>query len=298
MERHAARVSVPFLGSASDLTPQRLRSKRYLRLSRDLYVPAETAVDLRTRTSAAVLALPDAVPCLSTAGALQKLPVDDDGIVHLARGGRAARSERTDVRVHRCPVADDERLDLDGLVVTDGPRTYVDLAGRLGLEALVAVGDVVVRRYGVEALQAAVDRRARRPGLPLARHALTLADPGADSPAETRARLRLHAAGFVALRHGVVVRDEDGGWLAEPDLADEQARVAVQHDGVVHLLGDPQQRRQDLQRDELTRQADWQVVVSTALDDRRPHLLVAKVADAYRRASLLRGPNVLPPHLR
>ncbi len=36
--------------------------------------------------------------------------------------------------------------------------------------------------------------------------------------------------------------------------------------------------------------------MATALDDARPDLLVAKVADAYRRAARLSG--VLPPHLR
>jgi hypothetical protein len=146
--------------------------------------------------------------------------------------------------------------------------------------------------------EAAVARRRRRPSLVLARQALPLLDPGAGSPAETRARLRLHAAGLRGLRHGVVVRDAAGGWLAEPDLGDEQARVAVQHDGLVHLVGNARQRRHDLQRDELTRQADWQAVVATALDERRPDLLTAKVTDASRRAARLRGSQVLPPHLR
>jgi hypothetical protein len=45
-------------------------------------------------------------------------------------------------------------------------------------------------------------------------------------------------------------------------------------------------------------QQDWQVVVATAADDRSPHLLVTKVADAYRRAARLHGAHVLPPHLR
>lgn len=290
-------MTSPFLGSSSGLTRQRLRGKGYRRLSRDLYVMGG-AVDLRVRAEAAVLALPGSVPCLSTAAVLQRLPVDDDGLVHLARRRGAPRSERPAVRVHRCPVEPDEQLDLDGLLVTDGPRTFVDLAARLGLEPLVAVGDVVLRRYGAPALQAAVDRRRRRPGLPLARHALTLLDAGSASPAETRARLRLQVAGFTALRHGVVVRDAAGGWLAAPDLADELARVAVQHEGAVHFAGGVERWRRDLQRDELARQADWQVVVATALDDRRPDLLAAKVAGAYRRAARLHGDGVLPAHLR
>ena len=288
----------PFLGSTSGITRQQLRARRYARLSRDLYVLRERELDLTTRTQAAVLAMPDAVPCLFTAALLQRLPVDTHDVVHLARGRDAPRSRRGGVQVHRLAVADDERLDLGGLRVTDGPRTFVDLAAHLGLEQLVAVGDVVARRWGAQALQAAVSRRRKRPGLVLARRALALVDPGADSPAETRARLRLHTAGFAGLRHGVTVTDAHGGWIANPDLADPVARVAVQHDGLVHFTRDVRQRQQDVQRDELSRQEDWQVVVATALDDRRPGLLVAKVADAYRRAARLLGEHVPPSHLR
>ena len=291
-------MSSPFLGSGSGLTPQRLRAKRYVHLSRDVYVLRDHVLDLRSRTAAALLVFPDAVASHRTAALLQGLPVRDDGVIHLARGSSAAHSERSGVRVHRVALDPDELIDVGGLRVTDGPRTYVDLAALLPFEALAAVGDVVLRRYGPERLQAAVDRLRRRRGLVLARAVVPLLDAGSCSPAETRTRLRLHDAGFTALRHGVVVRDHAGGWLAAPDLADELAKVAVQHDGLVHLQGDPERRRKDLQRDEVTRQADWQVVISTAIDDRQPYLLIAKVSDAYRRAGLLLGPQVLPPNLR
>ena len=291
-------MGAPFLGSTSGLTPQRLRARRYLRLSHDLYVLSEDEPDLRTRCSALRLVLPDAVPCLTTAALLQRLPVDDDGVLHPARPAGAPRSRRAGVAVHRLPLDDDEVMDVGGLPVTDGPRTFVDLAARLDLEALVAVGDVVLRRWGAAAVAAAVVRRAGRPGTVVARRAVPLLDGRADSPAETRLRLRLHAAGLTGLQHGVVVRDRDGGWLAAPDLADPVARVAVQHDGAVHLTGDRRRREQDVQRDELVRQHDWQVVVTTARDVRHPHLAVGKVEDAYRRAARLSGPDVLPPHLR
>jgi hypothetical protein len=291
-------VSDPFLGSASALSRQRLRAKKYVRLGRDLYLLSPQPPSLRDRVTAYRLVMPDGIPCLLTSALLLDLPVDDDGRVHLARGRRAARSERDGLKVHRTPVEEDERHDLDGLPVADGPRTFVDLAAHLPLEQLVAVGDVVVRRWGAKALAAAVARRPRRPGLVLARRVLPLLDGRADSAAESRARVRLHDAGFPSLVHGVVVRDEAGGWLAAPDLADEVARVAVQHDGAVHFSSDRRRREQDVQRDELTRQQGWQVVVSTARDDRHPHLLVAKVTDAYRRAARLWGTDVLPPVLR
>ena len=130
------------------------------------------------------------------------------------------------------------------------------------------------------------------------RYAATLLDPGSDSPAETRARLRLHAAGFTALQHKVVVRDIGGGWLGEPDLADPLAKVALQHEGAIHFEKGERQRRKDIDRDEVVREEDWQVVSSTALDDAEPDRLIRKVTSAYQRAAKLWGPGVLPLHLR
>lgn len=87
-------MTSPFQGSASQHTPGELRGPRFTRISRDLYILRDRELDLRTRVGAALLALPDAIPCLSTAALLQKLPVDDDGLVHLARPGDAAWSRR------------------------------------------------------------------------------------------------------------------------------------------------------------------------------------------------------------
>ncbi len=291
-------VTSPFRGSESGLTRQQLRGRGYTRISQDVYVLRDAAVDLRTRIDAAQLVLPGSIPCLTTAALVQKLPVDDDGLVHLARGADAPRSRRQDVKAHRLVVLADELLVVGGLEVTHGPRTLTDLAAGLTLEELVAVGDVVLRRWETAAIAEAVGRCARRPGSVLLRQVVPLLDAGSDSPAETRARLRLHAAGFTELRHKVVVRDVGGGWLGTPDLADEVARVALQHEGLVHFAKGEQQRRKDLDRDEVVRAEDWQVVSSTALDDAQPERLVAKVTAAYLRAAKLWGRQVLPPHLR
>lgn len=291
-------MTSPFLGSESDYARDQLRAKRFDRLSRDVYVLRDRELDLRTRVQAAQLVFPEAPACLFTAAVLLRLPADDDGLVHLARGRSSARSERADVKVHRYAVLDDEVHDLDGIAVTHGPRTFADLAPRLDLEALVAIGDVVARRWSAEEVAEQVRRSRRRPGLARLVRAATLLDPGADSPAETRGRLRLHAAGFTTMRHKVVVRDEHGGWLGEPDLADPVARVAWQHEGEVHFLQGVDRRRKDIDRDEVVREQGWQVVSSTAVDDREPERLIRKVTAAYLRAAQLWGRQVLPPHLR
>ena len=291
-------MTAPFRGSSSRLTRQRLRGKTYVRVTRDVYVLRNRDLDLRTRAEAAHIVFPEATLCLFTAALLLKLPVEDDGLVHLDRGLKASRSERKGIKVHRFGIPSDRIHDLQGLPVSDGPRTFADLASKLDLESLVAVGDVVARRWPMAELRSAVTSHGCRRGAVLLRTALPLLDKGSDSPAETRARLRLHAAGVTSLRHKVVVRDGAGGWLGEPDLADPVAKVALQHEGAIHFQKGEKQRRKDLTRDEVVRQEHWQLVSSTALDDANPDRLLEKVTAAYLRAGRLWGTHVLPPHLR
>lgn len=291
-------MTEPFRGSASDVGRGALRGPSYTRLSRDVFVLRTRDVDLRTRAEAGAVLFPDAIVCLQTAAVLLNLPVDDDGIVHLDRGKNAPRTERAGFRTHRLGIPPERVHDLKGLRVADGPRCFADLSAKLDLEGLVALGDVVARRWKAEEIAAAVADHGTRPGAVLLRDAVPLLDKRSDSPAETRARLRLHAAGFRNMQHGVVITDGAGQWLAEADLADPKARVVLQHEGEVHFLKGVRQRRQDVDRDELTRAQDWEVVVTTALDDARPAQLIAKVTAAYRRAARVRGPAVLPPHLR
>jgi hypothetical protein len=291
-------MTVPFRGSTSAVSKNRLRGPGYTRIGRDLYVVRDADIDLAARVEAARLVFPDGVPCLFTSALLLRLPVDDDWRVHLDRGPAAPRSRRADIKVHRFGIPAEQRHDLQGIPVADGPRTFADLSEHLDLEALVALGDVVARRWKPEDIAAAVERHGRRRGAVLLRQAVPLLDKGADSPAETRARLRLHAAGLVRLRHKVVVRDVGGGWLGEPDLADEAARVGIQHEGAIHFMKGEKQRMKDVGRDEVMRAEDWEIVISTAEDDRRPDKLVAKVTAAYRRQARVLGQEVLPDALR
>lgn len=289
-------MSVPLRGSSSELSKQQLRAKRFSRVTRDVYVEGD--VDLKVHARAVQLVHPEAVMCGLTAALLQNLPVDDDGLVHLCRGQLAPRSERPEWKTHRLDLEPDETFLVQGVLVTTGPRTWTDLASSLDEEALVAMGDVVLRRWGAEALDQAVRRSWGRPGVVRLRELLPRLDAGADSPAESRARIRLQKAGYTELRPGVSIVDEGGQWLASPDLADEHARVAVQHDGETHFSKGPRQRRHDVDRDELSRAVGWEVVVSTATDDLNPDRLLSRVAAAYLRAAQRHGVHVLPAHLR
>lgn len=275
----------PFLGSRTGLTRQQLRSSRYARLHRDVYVLVPTEVTLGIRVDAALAVFPDAVVSHQSAARLLALPVDDDGLVHLTRPHAPAASVRKDVRIHRAALPGTDVITCNGRSITTPERLFLDLSASLSHVELVVLADAVSRRVGVDAVATRVSRARGARGVRRARAALAVADPGSDSPAETRTRLILHASGFTSLRHGRDVGDGDGGWLARPDLADEDAMVAVQYDGLVHLGDDPEQRRRDIDRDELLRQHGWQVVVLTAVDLRHPDRMIAKVRAAYARAS-------------
>ncbi|MCU1693092.1 MAG: hypothetical protein JWM64_2183 [Frankiales bacterium] len=274
----------PFRGSTSGRTKQQLRNRSFRRETRDVYVLAEERPSLALRVRALQLAVPDAVASHVTAAQLQELPVPRDPLIHLTRPAGRPASARPGVRTHRRALCAAAVLDLDGLRVTAPARTWLDLAGQLGRQPLVALGDAVVRRVGHEQLLAEVAAAIGQRGVVRARAALDELDGGADSAAESVARLLLHDAGFRGLRHQVTVRDEHGSWVSRPDLADELARVAVQYDGLVHFERGVERWRADIDRDEQTRAAGWQVVVLTALDLRRPDRAVAKVEAAYRRA--------------
>ncbi len=287
-----------FLGSGSDLTPQRLRGRSFRRLSRDLYVLTSDGDDLPTRVRALQLALPDAVAAGSTAAQLLNLPWPPSDTVTLVRPPGTTRSERAGVTTHRSAVPADEIIEVGDVKVLSPERVFLDLAPGATLESLVALGDVVANRETTLDIPTILARHPRRPGIALARSAASLLDPRSGSPAESRWRLRVHAAGFTALGHGVIVRDEGGGWLAEPDLGDPVACVAVQHDGIVHVKGGVRRRLKDISRDEVTRAAGWEVVISTALDEERPDRFLDRLAAAYLRSAERRGPGILPLHLR
>ncbi len=298
------RMGDPYRGSESPYSRQQLRGSRHVRVSRDLYVPRPDGqppksladLSLGQRIEAGELLVPDLVLCGPTAAAWLRLSgVDDDEKLHVVRPEGSTNSQREGLVVRRMPVRADEVFLARGVRTMTGPRLLADLADTATFEQLVAIGDQVLRRWTREEVQEAVRRAAGRRGVVLLREAVPAMDEGSDSPAETRARLRLHAAGFVGMRHGVVVSDEAGGWLAQPDLADPQARVALQHEGAVHFALGEKQRVHDVHRDTLTVLAGWELVVSTRRDDADPDLLIAKVAHAYRKAALLRGTQMPPP---
>ncbi|WP_029434007.1 type IV toxin-antitoxin system AbiEi family antitoxin domain-containing protein [Blastococcus sp. URHD0036] len=200
----------------------------------------------------------------------------------------------------------------DGEVRTDGPfrltapaRTLVDCAREVCLEdAVVAMDAALLRkRLTTAELVAAATRAARWPGGTRAARAVSLTDGRAESPLETRVRLRVVGAGLPAfdLQREVWA---DGRMIAVADLWFDESAVAVHVDGRVKYTdpwGDPGRVLWDEKRREDTvRRYDVGVVRVTSADltptgwpplEARLRELTSRPGPAHRRFTTVRRPE-------
>ena len=298
-----------------------LRGASFRRSFQGVRVPAHLPDTLEVRCRAAALLLPrGAAFSHATAVALLGLPLSlgetaqqGPGALEPARGAWSPpRATGHDARVplHVTVPARDPRIvgprlagivthvsrlepeetqpRDDGLRTTTPMRTWLDRAATLDLVELVALADAILRRRLVtdHELEQAGRRWAGRPGAALSRRAVTLVEPATDSSMETRLRLLLVLAG---LPRPVANRDvvAHGGWIARPDLAYPELKIAIEYDGDHHRVS-RRQWQSDIGRRRVLEEEGWLVLVFTADDVlRRGDDTVRRVrsALAQRRAA-------------
>jgi hypothetical protein len=177
---------------------------------------------------------PRAVVSHASAAQLWQLPLPRtrEGVLRLTDPDRWRRGDGY-VMV-RAPLHPDERW-LSGRVrITSATRTLVDCAREWPLDDAVVAMDaaVLARRTTVDELRAAANAVHRWPGAARAVRAVALADGRAESPLETRGRLRIIGAGLptpelqVEIHAGGRLVGVVDGWF-------EDAAVAVEFDGRV-----------------------------------------------------------------
>lgn len=177
-------------------------------------------------------------------------------------------------------VAGPDDISGPAVTLTSRVRTLLDLASIVAPDALVMIGDHLVRRprpafegrhephATLEQLREAAARFTGRGAL-RARAAMEQVRMSSDSPAETRLRLAFQRAGLPEPLVNVPARKagrdgEPGLDLGEPDLHWPQWRVAVEHEGPSHL--DAEQLPKDIARAERREGAGWIEVRTTARD--------------------------------
>lgn len=266
-----------------------------VRIAYGVWLPAAVADEPLVRAAALLRRLPPgAVLSGPSAARVHRLwvPAGGEPDVTVPAAGPAAATtgpQRPEVTAHRRALRPDETVVVHGLPATSLPRTWFDLAGALGLADLVAAGDSALRA-GATATQladAASLGRGRR-GVVRARKALPLIDGRSRSRPESVLRVALVTGGLPTPEVNQPVYDEQGGWLAEPDLSYPAARLAVEYQGIHHA--EERTMRRDAARHMDLHRAGWQVLYYTAADV--PGRLDRAVQDV-REALARRAPELL-----
>ena len=137
---------------------------------------------------------------------------------------RRARLERGEIVVRR------------GLPATSALRTVVDLGGRQPLTEGVVAADQFLHAelVTIGELQSYVDDHPGAKGIARLRRVISLAEPKAESPMETRLRMLLVMARLPRPEVQPPIHDVTGRFLGRPDLFYRQQHLAIEYDGGNH----------------------------------------------------------------
>jgi hypothetical protein len=270
---------------------QRVRSGRWHRLSRGVYLISGAPLDWPARQLAAVLAAgPGAVTSHFAAARLWGLPGFTHASVELSVP-RHHRPRHLEVRVHES--TDLDRADVrtrDGIPVTGPARTVLDVGRFVGIQRLTRCAEAA-RRMGLvdrTALLDVVASHARQGRHGIGKLRAVILD-GIDRSEVTDTDMELLVLGLIreaglpepVLHHEVYDGDR---FVAEVDLAYPELMIAIECDGSVHLVEEVRDR--DLHRQNDLVLSGWVVLrFSYERVRRRPDLVVAEVRDAIRGAS-------------
>jgi hypothetical protein len=267
----------PFVGSeaiAGGLLTRSQLATRYTRVFRDVYVNPDTPGTAALRAKAGWLwAKRQGVVAGFSAAALHGSKwVDGTTTVELIHENR---HRLPGLRTRGDRIGEDEVVIVDGIPVTSPTRTALDLGCWYPTTSGVAAIDSLARATDIKAadVELLAQRYPGRRGIARGRLAISLFDPGAQSPKETWLRLVLVQAGLPRPQTQIPVLNEFGSAIAYLDMGWEDVKVAVEYDGDQHR-SDRSQYNWDIRRLERLQHMGWVVIRVVAGD--RP-------ADIFRR---------------
>jgi hypothetical protein len=259
-------VSLPPIYSAATaraagLSRGILRGNGFIRLSYDLVARVDDAIDSIERLRLIATALPrDAAFSHLTAAAILGAPVDSPSRAHVALAPRRVLPQRADLVVHARRLDPADVVTLDGLRLTAGGQTFLDLAALLPPAELVAVGDAFLRlgRTTPAALQERLSRADRVRGVVRARECAEVLSPLSMSRPESVLRYWLLSSELPEPQPQVPVHDRWGREVAHADLGYARWKVALEYEGRQHA--DPEQFGRDVDRCSLMAADGWVVL--------------------------------------
>jgi hypothetical protein len=282
---------VPFRGTDAVarglLTKDMLKSRTWRRLMPDVYVRADAydADDHRMWCAAVALTLRagEAVDRYSAAylWGVNLLTPTAPVTVSVRSSARPWPHPRR--QIVRTILAFEDIAELHGVPLTTPVRTAFDLGRQpCRTSALIALDAMCHRRSVRQAeLTDYAAKRVRWPGGRRLLELLSLVDPRAESPMETRLRLLLSDAGAPPPVPQHEVRNGAGRLIGRVDLAYPQWRIAIEYEGDHHR--ERAQFRRDITRSNALREAGWILLRFTADDVLgNPARVLAQVAAAIR----------------
>jgi hypothetical protein len=284
-------VSEPRLFSASSaraagLSRAKLRGPGFLRLAHDLTVQLDDAIDEREKLRLLATLLPaDAAYSHATAAARFGVPIDAPARAHVALTPRRVLPQRAEFVVHSRLLQPEDVVVHEGLRLTSGAQTFLDLAAELPPHELVAVGDALMRRrhLSTESLQRRLDRARGVRGVVRARDCAPLLSPLAMSRPESVIRYWLLVSDLPEPQPQVPILDRWGREVAHGDLGYAEWRVLLEYEGRQHA--DADQFGRDIDRYTLMAAGGWLVLRFAQQHIEAPWIVV----DRTRRALVSRG---------
>jgi very-short-patch-repair endonuclease len=248
---------------AAGLTPAALRGPRFRRLGHGVYVDAAVATTPLAAARAVLLGYGErAHVSHATAARIHDLPIPVLAEEHVTVARASHRKGRHGACVHVDHNA--EVVLIDGVRVSSGRQTFLDLAGLLELVDLVVVGDALVRAglTTPDALIAFCAASGHRAAASAGR-AAALVRARVDSPMESRLRLLLVFSGLPEPEVNRSVRADNGDPLRRYDLSWPSVKVIVEYDGRQHVER-IDQWESDLDRREAIDDDGWRILVVTS----------------------------------
>lgn len=275
-----------------------VRAGRYA-ASTDLAKMSATRRHLLAAKAAAADLPADAALSHLSAACLHGLPVwkHDLASVQVVRPGSGGGHRRDSLHTRYARLGPDDVELIDGIKVTSGARTIIDLGRSIPFERAVVCADFALRTGLVtpDQLTAAMERARRTLGAGRARQVVAFADGRSESVGESRSRVAMHRAGLPAPQLQVEIRSRYGVILGRSDFLWEEERTVGEFDGEVKygaLLRpgqDPggavfaEKRREDRIRDEGWRVVRWTWPELDAVGTAMERIRLALEAQSRRR---------------
>jgi len=232
---------------------------------------------------------PDAFFMLGTAAQLLRLPLpyrlQPTLPLHVGFPAPTRAMDARNIVGHSVRMGAGDLIVEQGLNITGPGRIWLDLAAKLSLLELVALGDYLVQwehpLTTIDQLKVAAARNLGRRGMKTARLALPLIRTRAESPRESALRVIIVLAGLPEPECNYEIFDDHGRFLARADLAYPRYKLLLEYQGDQHRT-DRAQWRKDIRRVGSVEDIGWQMLQFTDDDLQRPTELTMRVERRLR----------------